>query len=612
MFRYVAFAWDAAHADQTEAARALTRSVQRSASDWRVVFACDGMNVLCAGERPSSMQAHLLNARAGVVLGTVFARPYGGGPATLVQAFRPDQSHAIAASRGRALVEAYWGRYVAFLRDPHDGTLRVIRDPVGDIECLEATVNGVRIFFSSLASSRLAERIHLTPNWDYIAASLCFPMLDQRETGLREVARVLAGQCVEIRGREQSRRFYWHPAEVARRDEVDDSADAVERLRYTARACTHAWAACYRSLILKLSGGLDSSILLALLAEAPSRPDILCLNLFCPDDPDSDEREYARVAAQRASKPLVTYEPEAGLDIRRLLKAAPFHSPSNLLPVLGCNEPAWQIARARGIPATFTGVGGDQIFFVGGSAYACADRIFRQGLDPRAIALAIAAARTRKLSVWSVLTEALSLAWTRNRRKRLISIYQPPGFVSPDVAAAVLEKRLFLHPWLSDTDDLPPGKVMHILNLADTLGVAVTGPFAAADDPDYVHPLFAQPLKELCLQIPIPVLASGGRSRALVRTAFASELPQEIYRRRTKGGPREYIRRLVADNVDLMREVVLDGHLVRERIVDRAPVERLLASLTKEPRAASSACLLFSTEAWLAGWLSSGRDAVAA
>jgi asparagine synthase (glutamine-hydrolysing) len=171
--------------------------------------------------------------------------------------------------------------------------------------------------------------------------------------------------------------------------------------------------------------------------------------------------------------------------------------------------------------------------------------------------------------------------------------------------------RMFWHPWLDDVEGVAPGKMMHILNLADVF--SLDGPFTQPDHPEYVHPLCSQPLKELVLRIPTDVLAAGGHARGLARDAFESVLPREIRSRRDKGGPDLYVKHLIARNLPLMREVVLDGVLVKERVVDRKRADQLLGSaLIKEGHATLEACLLFSTEAWASGWASHRAAARAA
>src|SRR6202034_2731130 len=51
-------------------------------------------------------------------------------------------------------------------------------------------------------------------------------------------------------------------------------------------------------VLQQLSGGLDSSIVLGCLADAPSAPDISCYTFYVPGAP-SDERRWARYATHR-------------------------------------------------------------------------------------------------------------------------------------------------------------------------------------------------------------------------------------------------------------------------------------------------------------------------
>jgi asparagine synthase (glutamine-hydrolysing) len=610
MFGYIGLIWDPADVQQRDVAHSISLEIARGTA-WRTAFDRPGIRILCTGERAGSMHVCSLHDARGVVLGTLFPRISDSETLKPLISLRRDESMCIAASRGRALIESYWGRYVAFLHEP-DGETKVIRDPTGTLECLDISVRKVRLLFSSLNQLPLSVRTQLSVNWRYVAGALSFPILDQRGTGLCEVTRVLAGECLEIDGKRTSRRFYWTPAAFARQEAIDDPALAADRLRQTVRACTYAWAACYPKLMLKLSGGLDSSIVLACLADAPSRPVVTCGNYFCASDPNSDERRYARIAAESAQLPLAIYEPDPSFDARRLLSMPAFHSPSEHLISLACNEPAWTLALEQGALALFTGAGGDQTFFVASLSHACADALYRNGVRRGLLPLAMTVSRRQNVSVWRTLANGVRQAWAQDRWQPLLVGYRPARFLSAEAADAASKGRMYWHPWLDDFEGVAPGKMVHMLNLADVF-ISNAGPFTRPDHPDYVHPLCSQPLKELVLRMPTDVLAAGGHGRGLARSAFASVLPHEIRSRRDKGGPDLYVKHLIARNLPLMREVVLDGVLVKERVVDPQSVDALLGSaLIKEGHATLEACLLFSTEAWASGWTSHRAAARAA
>jgi asparagine synthase (glutamine-hydrolysing) len=125
--------------------------------------------------------------------------------------------------------------------------------------------------------------------------------------------------------------------------------------------------------------------------------------------------------------------------------------------------------------------------------------------------------------------------------------------------------------------------------------------FAKPSDPEDVHPLLSQPLVEVCLRIPTHVLVSGGVDRALARRAFAAEVPRAILRRRIKGEVHMFPKVLYAKNRAFVRDLLLSGSLVNDRILDHQRIERALQDAPDASDLASPTALLLlaSVEAWL-------------
>jgi asparagine synthase (glutamine-hydrolysing) len=118
-----------------------------------------------------------------------------------------------------------------------------------------------------------------------------------------------------------------------------------------------------------------------------------------------------------------------------------------------------------------------------------------------------------------------------------------------------------------------------------------------------VTPLFSQPLLELAMRLPTWLLTQGGWDRAVARRAFERDLPRQIVTRRTKGGQEEHAKALLTRNMDFVRNLLLDGHLVRERILERDQVTETLAPGPARLRSGNVelyACL--SAEAWVRRW----------
>jgi len=94
--------------------------------------------------------------------------------------------------------------------------------------------------------------------------------------------------------------------------------------------------------------------------------------------------------------------------------------------------------------------------------------------------------------------------------------------------------------------------------------------------PYAASPLCAQPVVELCGRIPVDVHFDGGRIRGLARRAFAAEVAEPILRRQWKDRPLLQLGEVIALNLPFIREHLLEGALVKERILNRSALEEAL------------------------------------
>ena len=100
----------------------------------------------------------------------------------------------------------------------------------------------------------------------------------------------------------------WDPRRIVRRHLVDDYEEARRLIGRTTQYSVDAWASVFSNIILRLSGGLDSAVVLGSLKRSPRRPVILCTHQFS-DHPHDDERAFARLAADAADVPRVASLP---------------------------------------------------------------------------------------------------------------------------------------------------------------------------------------------------------------------------------------------------------------------------------------------------------------
>ncbi|MBE0547742.1 MAG: hypothetical protein IH627_08825 [Rubrivivax sp.] len=598
MFRYIALAWD----DTLPSAETMPRRLALqllASSAWETAFLRPGLHVLVAGAAPGINEVYPLQDEQGVVLGKLFRLGdlTQASPRPVVLDAR--DSDAIVRSGGRALVRDYWGRHISFLRGPSGG-FHVLRDPSGTLPCFLMHFEGVAIVFSWLEEvlATMPGLPRPTVNADAVAAQLVFGELGSRETALRGITQVLQGEVVPLGGSAEPGALLWNAIEQAQLAPVEDLAEATEALRHTVRACAQAWAGCYDSILFRLSGGVDSSILLSCLARGLTPARVTCINYHSPGI-DSDERCYARLAAARAQRELIECERIAGFRLESILHAAPTPTPGNHVGRMGSAQMDAELAAAHGASAMFTGGGGDQLFFEFRHCWPAADYLCLRGLDRGFAAAAMDAARLGQMSVW----RAMRLAVADRLHGRASTQAAPRSgnlFTEAAVAQATQGNR-FRHPALQPDGCLPIGKrtqarqLMYPMNYYD--------PFEREAAPEMLNPLLSQPLVELCLRIPTYVLTQGGRGRALARRAFAAELPPEIATRRSKGGMEEHIRAVLLDNLDFAQGLLLDGELVRRGLIDRARAEALLCG---EPATLASRAgevhTSLAIEAWLRHW----------
>ena len=557
MYRYFALIWNPSDARACAAAKLLAGRLQATATGWTCVLEQDGLQAFDAGRQPGSNEAYRLVGGAGVVFGKLF--PVRG---------------PVSARCVRDLLDRYWGRYAAILRDRSTGNVQVLRDPGGNLPCLLTTYQGVSIVFSDVEDCLSLGVMRFSINWKYVAAHVPHSALQVHETGLNEVSDVLPGGCLTFGKEGVERSLAWKPMDVAERNPIEDAGDAAEALRATVRACVHAWASAYEGIVHCLSGGLDSSIVLSCLKDAPSRPSLLCLNYFGTGSHE-DERRYARLAARHTNAELLECQLDSGsVRLEKMLTIRRSAKPWSYLYELQHGELESRLAAERGATAIFSGGGGDALFFQMSAELAVADYLWRKGLRPGLLRVLSDAAVVSRMSFWALLRKGLRARFRRTRWNPFALDSMLRTLVNPDLVKAAMTGEHAVHPWLLAAGEGPPGKLWHIATMSvppafyDSFGLSA---------PDRVFPLVSQPLIELCLRIPTYVLISGGWDRAIARRAFARDLPGEIVRRTRKGNIDQHSRKVLDANIDFVRELLLDGLLVRERFLDRQRLEHYLS-----------------------------------
>lgn len=608
MYRFLALLWNAQDQSSAQEAQRWTTLARLKKEEWECGLDVPGACVFHLRPQAGGLRAYPLPSDQGVVLGRLFDRATEGE--ARVTDISPTSANQIIASAGRSLVDNYWGAYVAFLVDQKRHLQHVVRDCSGKLPCFRAEVGRMTVFFSSLDDLVALVGRRFRINIKYLATFLVADDVRIRETALDGVHELLAGDCWTQTERGNKQFAIWNPAEVHGRGTLDEYDTGVCAVRNTAQHCIDNWASVHKSILHRLSGGLDSAIVLGCLTRSPAHPRIACINRFTRK-PGEDERNFARVAATAAHVQLVESEWHSG---ETLLDSKVFDAPLLTKPSvqsLLLHDVSFTnaLANRHNAEATWTGQGGDHLFLQTGSPLIAADFIRERGFGRGLSCVVHDVARLTRTSYWSILRNAWLHGKVRRRGR------PEPLF---DRAATLLRcdaipddfDSFVQHPWIDDIVDLPKGKQLQVSMLADLINRP--WPTVQLEVAPEHHPLIAQPLMELCIRIPTYVLVRGGRNRALARDAFADVLPREIFRRQGKGESTSYMTRFLRDHKSFLQQLLLDGFLVRERLVAREIIERYVS--LGQPMGSMQlfpilACV--AAEIWVRSWTSSAAEMAA-
>ena len=505
-----------------------------------VVSVAPGTNILPLGDD-------------GAVIGTLFS------PAMrhAVEAFSPSATTTIVQSAGRHLVHAYWGGYLAILRLGPRTIL--VRPPFGDLPCLLVRMAEGVIAGSDVDLLRAAGARSLSVDYEAVARQLATGDLRQATTCLTGIEELRGGDCLNVEARAIERTALWSPwTFVTSEWRIDDPREAERRLRDAAINCVALRTHHLQRPLLLLSGGLDSSVVAACLAA--NRRDFACLNAATVN-PIGDERDFARMVAERIERPLVERLMDGGITGIGQLAATRLPRPVARSFEQRVYQLATEVADSLGCDGLVDGGGGDNVFGSIQSASPAADCL----LDPAG------RAQFRRLcGDIGALAEASRwrVAWRAFRRSREAARpFRWPTdrrYLHPDAPADMAEA--VRHPWLDKPGSALPGRAAHIAMLVAVQAYIEDGPHGTKQAA--VSPLVSQPLIEHCLRIPSWEWFAAGHNRAAARRAFQRDLPHDVVWRRGKGTPDGLIVALVESNRGWIRDHLAGGLLARAGVLN--------------------------------------------
>lgn len=527
----------------------------------------------------------------GVIVGDLFCRRDNAR----VSAFSLEDTLALIEDGGALLVSEYWGAYGAILHDRGHDRLHVVRDPAASSRIFWSEIEPDAHIVFSHASDYVAAGLSAQPNEAWLRAFLVRPRAVSHATALQGVHELLAGERLTLTREERHMSAAWTPTGV-RGLSAESFEQSAAMVRMSVVGVAGAWTEGQRCIVHRLSGGLDSSIVLAGMKEAGATA-IECVNQFPEGQSEGDERTYARIAARHFGVTLheIAFAPQY-VNYERLSEIELMVSPSLADLSFGETRAVDAIVTLGGDLIT-SGQGGDQLFHRMRRPAIAADA-YRDGLSWAALSQVIFdTARLSRCPIWDVLG-ALAIYGAMRRSTHPMRGLIGPELIASEGAIAAAEALIEDHPWLPLMLREAPARALRLNHIAGLEYYhhlnAITAKVAAAPV------IAAQPIIELCLNIPPYVMTAGGQDRSLARAAFAALLPEGILKRQAKALTTRFHTAVVERQLSFIARQLVGGELERRGLIRGDALNTVLArKVLPEPELTDALITAFVAEMWL-------------
>jgi asparagine synthase (glutamine-hydrolysing) len=431
-----------------------------------------------------------------------------------------------------------------------EGCLFIARDRLGIKPLYYAATPGAFVFASELKALISSGLVGCEINPAGLAGYLMLGSVPNPLTIYRDVQALEPGCTLTVEaGSAPSMRRYWslpngEPVQVS-------TGEAVERVRALLEEAVRIRLVSDVPLGAFLSGGLDSSAVVALMRKATDGPIRTCSMVF--EEAEYSEATYARAMAQAAGaehyERVVTAEDVAG-EMDRIMWA--MDQPT----IDGVNTYfVSQTAREAGLTVALSGLGGDELFGGYASTFRGVPQMLKALRITRAVPGGGALARSAigllpDKERWGRVGDALlrppSLASAYMTRRGLFSPGEVKALLAPDV-------------WQEAARAFDPTR--HIMqhaggNRQASAGDGVFAWVSRAELSTYTHhqllrdtdvmsmahslevrvPLLDHVLVETVLRMPASVKMNGVGPKSLLLKAMGEDLPEAVRARRAKQG----------------------------------------------------------------------------
>jgi len=467
---------------------------------------------------------------------------------------------------GESCFDRFRGWWAIALWDTRKNAILLCRDRLGKAPLyLHSSKSGLR--WASEIESLLVLRsdIDRSPDWTSVNDFIAHGLRDAHgATCFSDIKTLDAGSYAWVNSEGLGRQIrYWSLPKTRLTNKDISVQEACEKVRNELILATEYRIRADVPVALQLSGGLDSSVVLACAAQLGTK--IKAVTVSFPEE-EANEDYYAKAAAN-AYPGLIDHQliqPGRAFDLDALREFSrsmgePFHSPNQL-----SNRAIWQVLKALGYKAVLYGAAGDEVFAgYSNQYYIPYVRSAIQSGDFGIAASTILGLSERKFSSVDLLKRILVLlpgaqyalhkSTTSVRSTQLL--YEPPA-----------AGTRYCLPWQFDA------------RMKALMGDAQLNYWLRTDNQNSMavpielrSPFLDHNVVEAAFTLPANYLIRDGWMKWILRKSFEKLLPKEIIWRRQKMGFPFPLKNWLTENRHLALEILGQGapHIPKRNIANR-------------------------------------------
>lgn len=249
------------------------------------------------------------------------------------------------------------GMFAFAIWDAHTSNLWLARDRMG-VKPLYYSVTNEHVVFGSeiralLASGKVKPTMNRTALWDYLA----FQSFQSPDTLIEGVKELEAGHFINFEGSSISNHSWWKMEDAPKSIDINNYDEACKKLHQLLLQSVERRMISDVPVAAFLSGGIDSSAIVALMAEVADKPETFTISF---EEKAFDESRYANIIAQKYN----TRHHNLLVKPSRFLEELP-EALDKMDTPSGDGVNTYVVSKAikqQGIKVALSGAGGDELF----------------------------------------------------------------------------------------------------------------------------------------------------------------------------------------------------------------------------------------------------------